>query len=71
MVYDVLLYTKAFFKVWYDIGLKMNIKNLPDTYEKLMKFRKVKRKRIFVKQLCLLSFGNILLTSFYIIIIII
>ncbi|KAG2223496.1 hypothetical protein INT45_001244 [Circinella minor] len=30
----------AFFKVWYDIGLKMNIKNLPDTYEKLMQFRK-------------------------------
>ncbi|KAI8137241.1 hypothetical protein BJV82DRAFT_636293 [Fennellomyces sp. T-0311] len=29
----------AFFKVWYDIGLKMNIKNLPDTFERLIEFK--------------------------------
>ncbi|KAI9499665.1 hypothetical protein BDB00DRAFT_924327 [Zychaea mexicana] len=35
----------AFFKVWYDIGHKMNIKDLPDTYERLMEFKKEYEER--------------------------
>lgn len=31
----------AFFKVWYDIGLRMNIKGIPNTIEDLMAFKKV------------------------------